>query len=344
MIRFNNDYNHGAHPEILKAFLETNQNSYGGYGKDEWCEKAAAEIKKYLGKVDADIHFLVGGTQTNFIVIAAALRPYQGVICADTGHIHVHETGAVENCGHKILALSSKDGKITANQIMEAAQDYRDSCVQEHITCPGMVYLSFPTEYGTTYSKKELEEIHQVCKEYGMFLFVDGARMGYGLAAPDNDVSLEDLATLTDVFYLGGTKCGAMFGEALVITNPSLKKDFRSYMKQNGAMLAKGWTLGIQFYTLFHQGLYFEITKKAVDFGMQIKKAFAEKGIPFFIESNTNQQFVVLSKSQMERLEKDFVFEFEGKVDEEHYCVRFCTSWSTVQEEVDTLVQAVKAL
>ncbi|MGN0412472.1 MAG: threonine aldolase family protein [Lachnospiraceae bacterium] len=341
MIRFNNDYNHGAHPEILRALADTNHNSYGGYGKDEWCEKAVKEIQKYLGDADTDIHFLVGGTQTNFIVIASALRPYQSVISADSGHINVHETGAVENCGHKVQTLPGKDGKISAKQIRQLAKEYQESGVQEHITCPGMVYLSFPTEYGTIYSKKELEEISAVCKEYEMYLFVDGARMGYGLAAPDNDVSLKDLAKLADVFYLGGTKCGAMFGEALVISNPLLKKDFRSYMKQNGAMLAKGWLLGVQFYTLFRDGLYFEITKKAVDFAMQIKKAFAEKGIPFFVESSTNQQFVVLTASQMKALEKDFIFEFEEKIGEDHFCVRFCTSWSTEQEEVDILIRKI---
>lgn len=344
MIRFNNDYNHGAHPLILEALVKTNEESYGGYGIDSWCEKATEEIKKYLDCPQAAVHFMVGGTQVNYVVIASALRPYQSVICADSGHIQVHETGAVENCGHKIHTLPAKEGKITADQIAAEAEVYCTSGVKEHITQPKMVYLSFSTEYGTIYTKQELEEIHAVCQKYGFYLFVDGARLGYGLGASDADVTIADIARLTDVFYCGGTKCGALFGEAVVITNPALQTDFRSYMKQNGAMLAKGWLLGLQFYTLFKDGLYFEITKKADEYAMQIKKAFENKGIPSFVNSSTNQQFVVLSKEQMERLEQQFVFEFEQKIDEEHACVRFCTSWSTTQEEVDALVQAIAEL
>lgn len=344
MIRFNNDYNHGAHPLILEALANTNEESYGGYGMDPWCEKAAEEIKKYLDCPQAAVHFMVGGTQVNFVVIASALRPYQSVICADSGHIHVHETGAVENCGHKIHALPAKEGKITAQQIEAEAEIYVGSGVKEHITQPKMVYLSFSTEYGTIYTKQELEEISAVCKKYGFYLFIDGARLGYGLGAADADVTIGDVARLADVFYCGGTKCGALFGEAVVITEPALQTDFRSYMKQNGAMLAKGWLLGLQFYTLFKDGLYFEITKKADVYAMQIKEAFAQKGIPAFVESSTNQQFVVLEHAQMEKLAQEFVFEYEQKVDEEHACVRFCTSWSTKQEEVDALVQAIEML
>lgn len=344
MIRFNNDYNHGAHPAILEALASTNNESYGGYGLDEWCEKAAAEIKKYMDCPDAQVHFLLGGTQANYTVIASALRPYQSVICADSGHIHTHETGAVENTGHKIQALTSKDGKITADQIAAEADLYRTSGIKEHITQPKMVYLSFPTEFGTVYSLKELEDIRKVCTEYGMYLFVDGARLGYGLAAEGSDVTLKDMARLTDVFYCGGTKCGALFGEAVVITNPALTTDFRSYIKQNGAMLAKGWLLGLQFYTLFQDGLYFEITKKAVSYAMEIKKAFAEKGIPAYIESPTNQQFVVLENSVMDKLAEKYIFEYELKVDDTHSCVRFCTSWSTKEEDIHTLIADIRAL
>lgn len=344
MIRFNNDYNHGAHPAVLEALNATNHESYGGYGLDEWCEKAEAEIKKYLDCPDARVHFLLGGTQANYTVIASALRPYQSVICADCGHIHTHETGAVENTGHKIQALPSRDGKITAAQIAAEAELYRASDVQEHITQPGMVYLSFPTEFGTIYSLDELKAIRQVCLEYGMYLFIDGARMGYGLAAGSCDVTLKDIAALSDVFYCGGTKCGALFGEAVVLTNPAFMTGFRSCIKQNGAMLAKGWLLGLQFYTLFQDGLYFEITKKAVSYAMQLKDAFAKKGIPAYIESPTNQQFVILENSVMEQLSRKYIFEYELKIDEDHSCVRFCTSWSTTQEEIDALVSDIAAL
>lgn len=344
MIRFNNDYNHGAHPKILEALTSTNEESYGGYGLDEWCQKAEHEIKKYLDVPKAAVHFLIGGTQANFTVIASALRPYQSVICADTGHIHVHETGAVENTGHKIHALPHKDGKITAAQIADEAELYCTSGVKEHITQPKMVYLSFPTEYGTIYSHSELNEIHSVCRKYGLYLFIDGARLGYGLGSPKADVTIRDIAHLCDAFYCGGTKCGALFGEAVVLTNPALNIDFRSCMKQNGAMLAKGWLLGLQFYTLFHDGLYFEITKKADEYAMQIKDAFAAKGIPAYIESFTNQQFVVVENRIMDKLAEKYVFEYELKIDENHSCIRFCTSWSTREEEVEELIRDIKAL
>lgn len=344
MIRFNNDYSHGAHPEVLEALARTNDESYGGYGQDEWCEKAEGIIKNYLNCPQAAVHFLVGGTQANFTVIASALRPYQSVLSASTGHIHVHETGAVENCGHKVQTLAPVNGKITAEQIRGEAELYRVSEIPEHITQPKMVYISHPTEYGTIYSKRELEAISAVCREYGLYLFVDGARMGYGLGADGADVTLEDFARLADVFYIGGTKCGALFGEAVVIVNPLLQMDFRSYMKQNGAMLAKGWLLGLQFYTLFQNGLYFKITKKAVEYAMEIRRAFAEKGIPAYIESETNQQFVVLENTRMEALAEKYIFEFEKKIDDTHSCVRFCTSWSTKPEEVQQLTEDIRRL
>lgn len=344
MIRFNNDYNCGAHPKILEALAATNNESYGGYGIDSWCEKAADEIKKYLGDTKADVHFLVGGTQANFTVITAALRPYQSIICADSGHINVHETGAVEHCGHKILALPGTDGKITAAQIAQEAELYRTSDIQEHITQPKLVYLSHPTEFGTIYSKKELEDIHAVCQEYGLYLFLDGARLGYGLGSEQSDLSMEDIARLCDVFYIGGTKCGALFGEAVVITNASLNVDFRSYIKQAGGMLAKGWLLGLQFYVLFKDGLYFEITKKADQHAMELKKTFIEKQIPFYIESPTNQQFVILADKDAEKLAEKYTFEFEKKIDETHSCVRFCTSWSSKEEEIQELIRDIKNL
>ena len=344
MIRFNNDYNCGAHPQILQALLDTNTESYGGYGIDPWCEKAAEEIKKYLDCPQANIHFMIGGTQVNYTVISAALRPHQSVISAATGHINVHETGAVEHCGHKIHALPAVDGKITAAQIAEEAETYHSCPIREHFAQPKLVYLSYPTEYGTLYTKQELEDISQVCKKYGMYLFIDGARMGYGLGSPAADLALSDIARLTDVFYIGGTKCGALFGEAVVITNPLLQPDFRSYIKQNGAMLAKGWLLGLQFYTLFKDGLYFDITHSAVQYAMQIKEAFAQKGIPAYFESNTNQQFVIIENSMMEKLDAKYVYEFDHKVDDTHSCIRFCTSWSTKAEDVEALIQDIQML
>lgn len=344
MLRWNNDYNRGAHPAVIAALADTNGTSYGGYGLDEWCERGASEIRKHLGGADADVHFLIGGTQANFTVIAAALRPYESVLCADTGHIHVHETGAVENTGHKIEALKSENGKITADQIAAEGERYRTSGVQEHITRPGMVYLSFPTEYGTLYTKSELEDIRAVCREYGMLLFVDGARMAYGLGAEGNDVTLAELARLTDVFYIGGTKCGALFGEAVVITHPALKPHFRSYIKQNGAMLAKGWLLGLQFYTLFSTGVYFDAAKRADAYARRIKAALTEKGIPLYIENDTNQQFCILSADQMEKLGAGHIFEYEFPVDDTRHCVRFCTSWATEEKDVDALVRDIAAL
>ena len=343
MIRYNNDYNHGAHPEIIRAFADTNDNAYGGYGKDEWCESAKTEIKKYLGDVNADIHFVVGGTQANLIVIASALRPFESVISADSGHINVHETGAVEATGHKVHALPSVDGKITAKQVDEVATDFEESTVPEHITCPRMVYISFPTEYGTVYSKSELCELSDVCKKHGLYLFIDGARLSYGLAAQGGDVTLEDIAKYADVFYIGGTKCGAMFGEAVVITNDALKPNFRSYMKQNGAMLAKGWTLGIQYYTLFKDGLYFEIAKKSIEYASRIKNAFLKKSIPMYIDSPTNQLFVVVDKATADKLAEKYVYELEGKLDDK-LIIRFCTAWSTEECDVNSLVEDIGKL
>ena len=344
MIRFNNDYNRGAHPAILEALARTNGESYGGYGLDEWCERGAAAIKAHLNCPHAQVHFLVGGTQTNYTVISHALRPWESVLTADTGHIHVHETGAVEHIAHKLEVLPAVDGKITAAQIAEAAELCLTSTVPEHITHPKMVYLSFPTELGTIYSKAELEAMSAACRSYDLYLFVDGARMGYGLGSPENDLTLADLARLADVFYIGGTKCGALFGEAVVITNPAIDEWFRCSIKQNGGMLAKGWLLGLQFATLFESGLYFDITKKACEQAMRIKHAFANADIPLFVDSPTNQQFVVLNDAQMARLAENYVFEFQEKLADGRSAVRFCTSWSTTDEEVDALVRDIATL
>ena len=343
MIRFNNDYNHGAFESVLKELAATNGTSYAGYGEDEWCAKAQSVIKKLVSNEDALIKFVPGATQANLVVISAALSPVQSVIAADTGHINCHEAASIENTGHKILELPNTDGKIDARQIAACAAAYYDGGTPEYLTEPKMVYLSFPTEKGTLYSKRELREISEVCKRYGMYLFVDGARMGYGLGSERNDLTLRDFAELCDVFYIGGTKCGALFGEALVITEASLKYRFKAHMKQNGAVLAKGWLMGLQFAVMLQNGEYFERTKRADELAMQIKTAFERKGVPFWVDSFTNQQFVILSDSQKEALAKGYYFEEEGTVPQ-GTVVRFCTSWATTQAEVDTLVADIAKL
>lgn len=343
MIRFNNDYNHGAFESVLKELAATNGTSYAGYGEDEWCAKAESIIKKLVSNEDALIKFVPGATQANLVVISAALSPVQSVIAADTGHINCHEAASIENTGHKILELPNTDGKIDARQIAACAAAYYDGGTPEYLTEPKMVYLSFPTEKGTLYSKRELREISEVCKRYGMYLFVDGARMGYGLGSERNDLTLRDFAELCDVFYIGGTKCGALFGEALVITEASLKYRFKAHMKQNGAVLAKGWLMGLQFAVMLQNGEYFERTKRADELAMQIKTAFERKGVPFWVDSFTNQQFVILSDSQKAALAKGYYFEEEGTVPQ-GTVVRFCTSWATTQAEVDALVADIAKL
>ena len=343
MIHFECDYAEGCHPSILAALAATNDEQTPGYGLDPHCDRARALIRTACRAPEADVHFLVGGTQANAIVIAAALRPHQGALCACTGHINCHEAASIENTGHKILALPNTDGKITAQQVAACAAAYYDGGAPEYLTEPKLVYLSFPTEKGTLYSAQELRDIREVCQKYGMYLFVDGARMGYGLGAADNDLTLKDFAELTDVFYIGGTKCGALFGEALVITEPRLQYRFKAYMKQHGAVLAKGWLMGMQFVTMLESGEYFEKTKRADELAMQIREAFAAKSVPFWVESPTNQQFVILSQQQKEALAQGYYFEEEG-TDEQGTVVRFCTSWATTQAEVDALVADIAKL
>lgn len=344
MIRFNNDYNRTGHPRVMAALAETMEDSFEGYGLDTCCSRATELIREQIGCPTAEVHYLVGGTQCNFIGIDFALRPWEGVICADTGHINVHETGAPEHIGHKCLALPSAEGKITAKQIEHEAELFESSDIQEHVVQPKMVYISQATEMGTVYSLAELEAIHDVCAEHGLYLFIDGARLGYALAAEGADVTLADVARLADMFYIGGTKCGALFGEAMVIVNPTLQPHFRSAMKQNGAMLAKGWLLGAQFAALFTDDLYLDITRNAIAGAMQIRDAFAAVGVGQFVESPTNQQFFVLSDAQMAALEKDFTFMFDHKTEDGGNVCRFCTSWATTDEEVDTLCNAIARL
>ncbi len=318
--------------------METNFEQTVGYGNDQHCANARKLIREICEAPNADVHFLVGGTQTNATIISSVLKPYQCVICADTGHINVHETGAIEHGGHKCFALPGKDGLITASQIEKVLKTHFEDDEPEHCVQPGLVYISFSSEYGTIYSSTELQLISEVCHSYGIPLMIDGARMGYALMSEECDITLPELAQLADVFYLGGTKQGALFGEAVVIMNDNLKKDFRYNIKQGGGMLAKGRLLGIQFETLFTDNLYFDIARHADHEAMRIKKALQENGYPFLIESPTNQQFPILPNDLIEELSKDFLFSAWEKVDEDHTCIRICTSWATKPENVDKLI------
>ncbi|MBQ0037077.1 MAG: low specificity L-threonine aldolase [Clostridiales bacterium] len=344
MIYFNCDYLEGAHPAIMKKLMETNLEQTIGYSADPYCAAAREKIKAACQAPDADVHFLVGGTQTNTTVIASILRPYQGVLAAASGHINVHETGAIESTGHKVLTIPTTDGKITAQQIDENCYALAHDDNYEHIVQPGMVYLSHPTEYGTLYTKDELTAISEVCRKWQIPLFLDGARLGYGLMSDVSDLTLPELAHLCDVFYIGGTKVGALFGEAVVIMNDALKRDFRNMMKRHGGMLAKGRLLGIQFETLFTDDLYFTISRHAIDMAMQIRDIFVSAGYPLLFDSPTNQQYPILPDEDFAALRKDFGFEFWERVDETHSGTRFCASWATTQENVDALRQAVQAL
>lgn len=341
MIHFESDYLEGCHPSILKRLEETNLSQTIGYGEDPICESARETVKRVCGRPDADVHFLVGGTQTNVTVISSILKPYQGVICASSGHINVHETGAVEHSAHKVLPLESVDGRITAAQIDEAVSDHYSDESFEHTVQPGMVYISFPTELGTIYSRKELEEISSICRKWDIPLFIDGARLGYGLESSSSDVDIRDIARIADVFYIGGTKQGALFGEAVVICNEKLKKDFRYNIKQNGGMLAKGRLLGIQFDTLLSDGLYFDLARKADLQAEKLKDAFSKKGYNFLIDSPTNQIFPILPFSVQKELSKEFGFEQWQKIDGSCSAVRFCTSWATPDSNIEALIKAL---
>lgn len=341
MIQFQCDYNEGAAPQIMQRLVETNMEQTVGYGCDDYCDRARQLIREACDAPDALVQFLVGGTQTNATVIASALRPYQGVLCASTGHINVHETGAIEHSGHKVLPLPSDNGLITAQQVENALKEHFSDGSAEHMVQPSMVYVSYPSEVGTLYTKQELEAIGQVCREYGIPLFVDGARLGYGLMSPASDLTLKDLARIADVFYIGGTKQGALFGEAVVINDKQIQKDFRYNIKQNGGMLAKGRLLGIQFETMFTDGLYFTLAKHAIDEAMRIKEALKAKGYGFMKDSPTNQQFPIMTNAKYEELSKDFLFDYWCRMDEEHVAVRICTSWGTKSENVEKLIKAL---
>lgn len=344
MIRFDCDYLEGAHPLILQRLSGTNFEQTIGYGCDPHCENAAKLIKKACSKDDCDVHFLVGGTQTNTTVICAALRPHQGVISADSGHINVHESGAIESTGHKVIALPSDDGKISADAVKNCFEAHWNDEAHEHIVQPAMVYISQPTEKGTLYSKAELEEIFTVCKKCGLLLYIDGARLGYALASDGCDMTLADVAANCDAFYIGGTKVGALFGEALIINNENMKKDFRYLIKQKGGLLAKGRLLGIQFEVLFENGLYFEISAHAIKAAKRLRQIFENHGCRFLADSETNQQFPIMKNEEIAKLSEEFSFEKWCSVNENETAVRFCSSWATTDENLDALEKAVKNL
>lgn len=344
MIYFNNDYSEGCHEKVLERLIATNMEQTLGYGEDEYCAAAAARIKKKCGRDDVAVHFLVGGTQANLTVIDAALRPHQGALGADTAHINVHETGAVEATGHKVLWVPHHDGKITAQQVAETVREHYSSASFEHTVQPKLVYISSPTELGTLYTKAELEALSAVCRANNLYLFLDGARLGYGLAARGNDVTMKDLANLCDVFYIGGTKVGALFGEAVVITNPALQQDFRYLIKQHGGMLAKGRLLGVQFDALMENDLYEQIGAQADRLADKLRGCMKLLGVPFLVESTTNQLFPILPDAVLEALAKRYVFSEQERVDASHRAVRFCTSWATREENVDALCTDLQQL
>ncbi len=337
MLSFQCDYNNGAHEKIMRRLLETNDELLPGYGDDKYCVSAKEKIRKACGRDDAEVFLTVGGTQTNKIVISAFLGAGEGVVSADTGHINCHEAGAIEDTGHKVLTIPHVNGKMCAESLRKYLEKFFDDEAHDHMVFPGMAYISHPTEYGTLYTKDELEKLSDVCKNYDIPLYLDGARLGYALVSDGTDVTLEDVASLCDAFYIGGTKVGALCGEAIVFTNRKPPKRFFGIVKQNGALLAKGRLLGIQFDTLFTDNLYFEISRHAIRMADKMREDFRKKGYEFFIETKTNQIFVVLENTKTEELKKDVSFEFWERKDENHTVVRFASSWATREEDVDRL-------
>lgn len=341
MLTFENDYSTGAHPKILERLFETNMCPQAGYGNDDYSSSAKEKIKKACNCPDAQISFIVGGTLTNAVVISSLLKPHEGVVSATTGHVSTHEGGAIELTSHKVITLEQKNGKINAEQLKNYLFDFYADGNHEQSVFPGMVYVSHPTEYGTLYSKKELEDISAVCKEYKLPLYLDGARLGYGLMSSEADLTLDDIARICDVFYIGGTKIGALCGEAVVFTKNNMPVYFKTLLKQHGALLAKGRLMALQFDVLFEDGLYFEISKNAVEMAEKLKELFVSKGYKLFLDSPTNQQFIILENSEMEKLKEKVVFSFWEKYDDTHTVVRFATTWSTTQEDIDELAKII---
>ena len=337
MLYFVNDYSEGAHEKVLQHLIDTNMEQLAGYGMDHYCESAKEKIKKACGCEDAEVFLLTGGTQTNQIVIDTLLQPYEGVVAAQTGHVSTHEAGAIEFTGHKVLELPQKDGKICAADLRKLAERFYGDENHEHMVFPGMVYISHPTEYGTLYTRGELAELSDICQQYHIPLYLDGARLGYGLAVEDTDVTMEDIAEYCDIFYIGGTKVGAFCGEAVVFTKENAPRHFVTLIKQHGALLAKGWFLGVQFDTLFTDDLYMKISKNAITTAARLKEILKEKGYDFYIDSPTNQIFVEMEDEKLKELEKNVRVSFWEKTDEKHTVVRFATSWATDMEKVEKL-------
>lgn len=343
MIRFGSDYQEGAHPRILKRLAEVNFEQSPGYGEDGFCAEARRLIREKCAVPEADVQFLVGGTQTNFTLLAAALRPHQGVIAADSGHIAVHETGAVEACGHKVIELPAVNGKLAAGQVSEYCRRHFADDSHEHMVMPGAVYISNPTELGTLYTRGELNALRGVCDHWNLMLYLDGARLGCGLASPENELDLPFLASVCDAFSIGGTKQGALFGEALVLLRDDLKRDFRYILKQRGGMLAKGWLLGLQFAELMRDGLYEELSDHAIHLAMRIRRALREANVSFLVDSPTNQQFPIFTDEQVRRLSAKYAFSDIRPLDDGRTAVRICTSWATRPEDVDQLIDDIRA-
>ncbi|OUM64550.1 hypothetical protein PIROE2DRAFT_42413 [Piromyces sp. E2] len=339
MLSFESDYIEGAHPLVLQKLIETNMEQLSGYSSDKYSKSAKEKIAKACGIPNAQISFLTGGTQTNQIIIDTILRPYEGVVAVQTGHVSIHEAGAIEFTGHKVLTIPSHEGKMSANDLNSFINDFYNDGNHEHMVFPGLVYISHPTEYGTLYTLKELNEIKTVCQNFNIPLFVDGARLGYALASMENDVQLKDLSQLADVFYIGGTKVGALCGEAVVFTKNNMPMHFDNLVKKHGALLAKGRLLGVQFDTLFTDDLYFKISKNAIDQSEYLKRHLKEKGYQFYLESPTNQQFIILENEKMKNLQRYVSFSFWEKYDDTHTVVRFATSWATTREKVDELLK-----
>ncbi|OFJ79547.1 low specificity L-threonine aldolase [Staphylococcus sp. HMSC056G08] len=334
MISFENDYLEGAHEKVLEKLVQTNYVQESGYGNDTFTADAISKIRQAIDMPEAAIYFLVGGTQTNQVVINAMLNKYEGVIARDTGHISVHESGAIEFSGHKVLTVPSDNGKITADQVKNYIDDFYEDSNYKHMVYPGMVYISYPTEYGTLYTKSELESISNMCKTYEIPLYIDGARLGYGLVSDEADLDIKDIAKYADVFYIGGTKIGALCGEAIVFTSNNEPRHFTSIVKQHGALLAKSRLIGVQFAELFTNNLYLDISRHAVDMAMQLKQAFVEKGYQLYLDSPTNQQFFIMNNETIERLSEYIKFTCWEKYNETHKIVRFATSWATREEHI----------
>lgn len=338
MLDFTNDYSRGAHEKILQRLAEINRESLPGYGSDPYSESAKRKIREACRCPDAEIFFLSGGTQTNQAVIASLLRRHEGVIAPETGHIGTHEAGAIEYTGHKVLSLPAREGKLSPDTLEACLTRFYGDENREHTVFPGMVYLSHPTEYGTLYTKSELKRLSEICAKAKIPLYIDGARLGYGLSCPKSDVALADLAKYCDVFYIGGTKVGALCGEAVVFTKKNTPPHFLTLMKQHGALLAKGWLLGIQFDVLFTDDLYFKISKHAVDMADRLRAAFREKNYVFYADSPTNQIFITLENDRLRQLRERVSFSFWEQLDENHTVVRFASSWATEEKEVDELI------